>query len=578
MRFRLLQVVAVFAGFRLLTASAASLYVDINSTNPLPPYTDLSTAATNIQDAVDAADPGDLVLVSNGVYATGGRFLPVGAMTAATTNRLAILKAITVKGMNGPQFTSIQGYQMPGTTNGSDAIRGVFLTNGAVLDGFTITNGATQVVDGGGGVFCQSTNATVTNCVLVGNAATLGGGAWSGLFQNCTIRSNSAIGQNGGGSYGSLLVDCSLAGNWTSASGGGACNSVLIGCSVMSNRAQLGGGGVAFSTIMSSNLKGNSVTSGSGGGAIQADLSNCLLNQNSASSSGGGAFASTLQNCVLLANSARGGGGAMNSIIVNCLVVSNSSIAGNPGGGTFGCNVTNSTIVRNVADSAAGSSFDYLENSIIYLNSALFGSTNYSQRSAGDINSCCTLPLPTGGSGNITNVPSFVDQRRDYHLQPDSPCINSGNNASVASTTDLDGNSRISGGTVDIGAYEFQNPSSVISYAWLQQFGLPTDGSADFMDPDGDGMNNWQEWRAGTDPTNSQSVLKMLGVSNSPAGTTVAWQSSPGFLYYLQATTNPGVQPFTSIRSNLYVTTTATNYFDASATNGGSVFYRVGVQ
>jgi hypothetical protein len=84
---------------------------------------------------------------------------------------------------------------------------------------------------------------------------------------------------------------------------------------------------------------------------------------------------------------------------------------------------------------------------------------------------------------------------------------------------------------VDIGVYE--SGGSILPYCWLQQYGLPTDGPADFLDSDLDGLNNWQEWICGTDPTNSLSALKMLASSTGISGVTVSWQSVGGKTYYL---------------------------------------------
>ena len=70
--------VIVSVGMLLALAGSvpgATVYVSLESTNPVVPYGTWETAARNIQQAVDAARAGDTVLVTNGVYAVGTRGL-----------------------------------------------------------------------------------------------------------------------------------------------------------------------------------------------------------------------------------------------------------------------------------------------------------------------------------------------------------------------------------------------------------------------------------------------------------------------------------------------------------------------
>jgi hypothetical protein len=573
------------------------VYVSLISPSPSPPYDSWMTAATNLNDGVDVAVPGGLVLVTNGLYAAGGRIV----FGAVLSNRLAITKPIFVASVNGPAVTVIQGFQVPGAINADGAVRCAYVTNGAALIGFTLTNGATRAYgagdstreQSGGGVLCE-TGAFVSGCWIMHNsAASAGGGSYSGILSNCLLTGNSSV--SGGAVYGGNLIICSVLSN--SASYGGGANAATLLSSVVSGNSSGQGGGAYSCSLTNCVLLSNTVAgAGLAGGADESYLDGCVLGGNTAYV-GGGVWRGSLSRCTLTNNLATYGAGADSATLDRCWLINNSATdsgggveagtvnnsiflynsATNDGGGAYHSTLNNCTLIGNRAAWGGGAFSGALNNSIAYYNVAPTDA-NCSQEDgfASTLNYCCTVPGGTNGFGNITNEPLFVLLSGNLRLQPNSPCINSGNNAYAPFGLDLDGNPRIAGGSVDIGAYEFQHPTSIISYAWLQQYGMATDGSADFGDPDGDGFNNWQEWVCGTDPTNDLSVLRLISATPTGTGVIVTWQSVGGLSYFLEGTDNL-VSPLALLATNIVGQAGITSYTDTSASEAGPFFYRVGV-
>jgi hypothetical protein len=114
--------------------------------------------------------------------------------------------------------------------------------------------------------------------------------------------------------------------------------------------------------------------------------------------------------------------------------------------------------------------------------------------------------------------------------------------------------------------------------AWEDRHGLLGDPDDD---ADDDGMSNYAEWRAGTDPTNTLSRFFINAQSRHmepvDRGVAVRWSSIRYREYSVWKSTNL-LENFTREAANLFCTPPHNEYIDSAATNGGPFFYRVTVE
>ena len=290
--------VFILFSFISLTAHAVDRYVDLNNSTPVSPYTNWVTAAKEIQLAVDVAEDGDVIWVTNGHY--------------NITSQITVSNEVTIQSVNGPDVTVVdaQFYE-----------RGFYLNNDScILSGLSIING--DVDDSGGGVKSSFDQATITNCYLIGNHAEEGGGAQNGTFIDCTFSANTAS-DSGGGLSDGIAIRCRIQYNLSSGSGGGAASSALKQCEIMSNSSFGNGGGVqgglAENCLIVNNLANYGLephayvypydyvppTAEGGGGAHSATLRNCTVCDNFSFGTGGGVHSGAVYNSIVAYNGAQ---------------------------------------------------------------------------------------------------------------------------------------------------------------------------------------------------------------------------------------------------------------------------------
>ena len=247
-----------------------------------------------IQQAIDAADNADTVLVQPGMYVENinflGKDIVVGSLFLTTEDTAYVSQTIIDGDQNGTSVVTFEGEE----------------SQDAVLTGFTITNGNSST--SGGGIMCVYSNPYLGYLIIDGNSAEYNGGGIicgayaSPIIDNVIITENSS-GADGGGIY--CYNNCSP-----------SIENVIIS----DNTAAYHGGGICCLENCSPNLSQVSITGNTadqGGGIFCAFNSNLLLQsvtlEDNSADQGGGIFMTenelTFIEAIITNNTAIRGGG-----------------------------------------------------------------------------------------------------------------------------------------------------------------------------------------------------------------------------------------------------------------------------
>ena len=372
--------------------------------------------------------------------------------------------------------------------NSADRGGAVDLRDGA-LDIKTSTFVA-NTAGAGGAISNNGSSLTLSDCTLSENIARDEGGALLDSTGDSVCRNNTLTGneaRNGGAillSRGSpSLIGCTFTRNYARENGGAlsaeSSDPMIRDCSFHDNAAE-GHGGAVYGRESGSLMTRCTFTAniaGTDGGAVWQGLStptlaNCLFAGNTADDDGGAVQVTDSQtnigNCIFTGNTSLDNGGAIRAAGGN-MVAGNCTFAGNradAGGGV----------------ALADAELD-LRNSILWGNLAENDDADTAQITGNTVTAShsCIQDWPNAGTdGNLNTPPMLVDLDGaddklgtgddNVRLGPGSACIDTGSdlvivldiadldangNNTEPVSIDADGQPRVSGQSVDMGAYEF---------------------------------------------------------------------------------------------------------------------------
>ncbi|MCB9899451.1 MAG: right-handed parallel beta-helix repeat-containing protein [Planctomycetes bacterium] len=435
-----------------------------------------------IQAAIDAASPGDTVLVGPGTYLERIDFLG---------------KDVVLQSSDGPEVTILDGDT--GLGSGSVVTFANGETQAAVLSGFTVRGGHQGGPAGdGGGVLCLGASPSLLGNIIRDNVAERGGAicclsASPRIEGNALLANWSAVDDGGGGGTiwcedsAALILHNTIEGNASLFHGSpgiqleGSPDVLIAGNTIRDNGSMSGSGGAiacrsgSSATIRANRIEGNYAAGPGGGIAVfgcDPVIDSNLVLENATDQSGfeagGGIFCSAsaaqiVANTIRANHVASGGGAGLALVDFTGSVVGN-VLAGHAaitGAALFysysgPCDTSflfaHDTVVGNTGlgpaiDTFGGCHLEIVDS--IFWDDAPFG--------LGPGHTVTASVVEGGYPGDaLDEDPLLVDAAGgDDHLRFDSPCRDAGASYVGLPAWDFEGDPRVADGFPDMGADEF---------------------------------------------------------------------------------------------------------------------------